>query len=461
MTNQPIHAIYQMHKQPVIDLALEARIKHRISHLRRDPVKLQARSPITESNVNPNPKKALTLKDTARRDQAIRWLVAALVDSVLGGKRRSVVVPFGHQLSGLQFGYKLIRPIIEALESLRYITVKKARPSRYGGYASEILASKGFAIAYSNTLISWVRHPSDLRIKELRLTDRDDFLDIRFSKPIPVNSQTDLWAKNLRKINDFNQTLPIFLFEEDTVIREILSESNVSFNATRYHRGFCRGSLKLGGRFYGPWWQCIRSEYRSTISINLEPVVEYDFSAMAINLLYSKIGIDPPEDPYDLGLSPENYDEKRRILKKFVLAILNDKGRNFRLGRKEAKTLNVTHERLLALLEKKHPKLTPFFHTHAGLDVQFLDSQIAETIMLKGIDRGVLVLSVHDSFLTQERHEKILVDLMEETYLDQVGRMPEIRKDGHRRPLNSQLDQQKSHCAAHFHETFRQASARP
>jgi hypothetical protein len=114
MTNQPIHAIYQMHKQPVIDLALEARIKHRISHLRRDPVKLQARSPITESNVNPNPKKALTLKDTARRDQAIRWLVAALVDSVLGGKRRAVVVPFGHQLSGLQFGYKLIRPIIEA-----------------------------------------------------------------------------------------------------------------------------------------------------------------------------------------------------------------------------------------------------------------------------------------------------------------------------------------------------------
>lgn len=436
MNNKVIHAIYQMHKRSNVNRELEIDILLRLSTL------YPRASGIRNT-------------DIPRIKEVICWLIAMLVDSVRSGKPIPVVIPRGHKhYKGKCFGYRIIERVLEAFKVQGYVAIKVAPPSRDGGVASEVLASRRFKNAHKNELISWFRHSSDTAHAELRLTDKDEFTDIRYTKDVPVNSETQKWADNLRAINDFNQSVPIFLFEDDQTIKTILCERFVTFNETRYLRSFCRGRLDCGGRFYGTWWQLIPSEYRSSISINGQPVVEYDFSAMAIRLLYAKIGIQPPVDPYDLGLTTKNVDETRKILKRFVLAITNDKGGKFRLKKKEYQTLGIDHEGLTKRLFKKHPQISQFFFCDSGVELQFLDSQIAEQIMLKGLQQGILILSVHDSFIVQQQHQQSLMTIMKDVYQREVGWPALIRQEKPKQLPKTNIPPSQSRYSNYFYATY-------
>jgi hypothetical protein len=175
---------------------------------------------------------------------------------------------------------------------------------------------------------------------------------------------------------------------------------------------------------------------------------------MAIRLLYARLGLQPPSDPYDLGLSTTNLAETRKILKRFVLAITNDKLGKFRLNRREYEVLGVNHEALVYLLVKKHPKISHFFFSDVGVELQFLDSQIAEQVMLQGIQQGILVLSIHDSFIAQARHRATLKQIMEDIYLAEVGWPAVIREEKLKRRPQISLPASQSLYATYFHETY-------
>ena len=436
MNKGVIHAIYQMHKQSHVNPALEREVIVRLS------------TQFLKAG-------GLREKDIPRLKEVIRWVIAILLDSVRSGKSIPIVIPRGHShYNGKRFGYRIVERVLEAFKAQNYLSIKVAPPSRYGGKASEVLASRRFRVAHKDELIHWVRHTSPTEYLELRLTDKDDFLDIRFTKPVPIDSVTQQWVDNLRAINDFNQTVPIFLFEDDQTIKTILCDSFVTFNETRYVRSFCRGRLDCGGRFYGTWWQLIPSQYRSSISIDGQPVVECDFSAMALRLFYARIGSQPPNDPYDLGLTATNMGETRKILKRFVLAITNDKDGKFRLKRKEYETLGIDHEGLVELLIQKHPKISQFFFSDSGVELQFLDSKIAEKIMLEGIRHGILILSVHDSFIAQQRHLTKLMDIMKDVYQNEVGWPAVIRQETPKRSPQMNLPPSRSRYARFFHLTY-------
>ena len=436
MSKEVIHAIYQMGKQSRVNPALE-----------REVVLCLSTQFLSVGGLRD--------KDIPRIKEVIRWVIAILIDSVRSGKSIPVVVPRGHSnYKGKRFGYRIVERVLEAFKAQNYLSIKVTPPSRYGGKASEVLASRRFRVAHKDDLIPWVRHLSHTDHLELRLTKKDEFEGIRLTEPIPINSLTQQWVDNLRAINDFNQTVPIFLFEDDRTIKTILCERFVTFNETRYVRSFCRGRLDCGGRFYGTWWQLIPSQYRSSISIDGQPVVECDFSAMAIRLLYARIGSQPPKDPYDLGLTATDLEESRKILKRFVLAITNDKDGKFRLKRKEYETLGTDHKGLVELLIQKHPKISQFFFCDSGVELQFLDSKIAEKIMLEGIQHGILILSVHDSFITQKRHLAKLMDIMRDVYQSEVGWPAVIRQETPKRSPQINLPPSQSRYARFFHETY-------
>jgi hypothetical protein len=435
MTNQPIHAIYQMHKQPILDKELEDNIKIQFCLLCR-----------TRSGIRN--------QDIPRLNSVIRWLIAVLVDSVRSGRARPIVLPLGHShYENRPFGYRMVKSVLEAFLAEKCIHIRKAKPSVFGGNASEIRASQWFVNTYKHHLIPWVQNPSNSSVLELRLTDYDDFLDARTALPIQAGLETRGWSLNLRLINDWNQSVPIFLLENDQTIRQILRERHITFHETRYVRSFCRGRLDRGGRFYNTWWQLIPSEYRSTISIDGEPVVELDYSAMAIRLLYAQLGLQTPIDPYDLGLSSENIELKRKILKRFILAITNDKGARFRLKRNEYQVLGVDHHSLVQLLRVRHLAINHFFFTDKGVELQYLDSQIAEQVMLEGVASGILILSVHDSFIVQEKHEGLLEQIMYDVYTKLVGWPPVIRKEQRKRSPQLNLPRCETRYASHFHLT--------
>ena len=451
MNNKVIHALYQMHKQPIIDQELEARV---LEEVIRPPSKKRSKTQrvMTQRSIG-----TIGLKDTdyKRLNAAIRWLIAMLVDSVRGGKARPIVMPLGHPpYTGKLLGYKVVERVLVALEVMQYIRVRKARPSMTGGYATTIIANKRLERAYSGNLIPWVRHSDDKQFKEVRLNKRDDFLGFRYTVEVTQDDQVKHWANNVAVINEFTQNFAIFLLEDDLTIWRLLRDTYIDFTETRYRRIFCRGRFDHGGRFYGPWWQCIKKEYRSTISIDQQPTVEYDYSGMGINLVYAKLGLKPLADPYDLGFPDDSQEKKRDVIKEGVLALLNDKDAKYRFSREQLKTLGLTNFQAMTLIEKKHSAVSHLFRTDVGMETQFTDSNIAERVLLEGVRLGILILSVHDSFLVQEQHEEQLVEIMEHAYYEEVGTRPKIKKCKSLRVPQEQLAKDESEYFRYFHKTY-------
>ena len=451
MNNKVIHAIYQMHKQPIIDQQLEVRILNEVVRL---PSKKRSKTQrvLTQRSVGTN---GLKGNDYKRLNAAIRWLIAMLVESVRGGKARPIVIPLGHPpYTGRLFGYKVVQRVLVALEVMQYIRVRKARPSMNGGHATTIIADKRIERAYSKNLIPWVRHANDKHFKEVRLNGYDDFLGFRYTVEVTENDQVKHWANNVSMINEFTQNFAIFLLEDDITIWRLLRDTYIDFTETRYRRIFCRERLDRGGRFYGPWWQFIKKEYRSTICINQQPTVEYDYSGMGINLVYAKLGLQPLPDSYDLGLQEDKQGEKRDVIKEGVLALLNDKDGKYRFSREQLQTLGLSNSQAMTLIEKKHSAVNHLFRTDVGMETQFTDSNIAERVLLESVRLGILILSVHDSFLVQEQHEEQLVAIMEQAYYEEVGSKPKIKKCQRERVPQQQLTDGGSRYQRFFHETY-------
>lgn len=72
----------------------------------------------------------------------------------------------------------------------------------------------------------------------------------------------------------------------------------------------------------------------------------------------------------------------------------------------------MTHEAFLRLVQAHHPELAKHLGTDIGLRAQFVDSQIAEAVMLDFLRDGIGILPVHDSFIVPAGHADALRERM-------------------------------------------------
>jgi hypothetical protein len=206
---------------------------------------------------------------------------------------------------------------------------------------------------------------------------------------------------------------------------------------TQLRRIFSRGSFELGGRFYGGWWQFIPSEYRPFITINGLPTVELDYSEIHPRIMYQEANLSPPEgDLYDIGIrfdgisynkDREPYKSKRKVIKTFINAMINDDRGNYKLSSDQIETIGMNTAQLEAAVLKKHPIIKNIKGKGHGLRYQFIDSQIAEKVMMKLLSKDILCLPVHDSFICQEHHLSDLENAMNEAYVEVLGSIPELK----------------------------------
>jgi hypothetical protein len=195
----------------------------------------------------------------------------------------------------------------------------------------------------------------------------------------------------------------------------------IDFYQTQLVRIFARGSITKGGRLYRVWWQNILSEYRKYIHIDGEPTVEVDYSAMSIRLLYAKYKLPYPieKDPYDIGLSNwvGRKDCRRKPIKRFVNAILNDEDGIYTLKSSDKELLGgISDTELRRLIESTHPEIYPKMIAGIGLELQFLDSEIACSILHMLQNRNIVVLPIHDSFVVQAKHANELQVMMSDSF---------------------------------------------
>jgi hypothetical protein len=182
------------------------------------------------------------------------------------------------------------------------------------------------------------------------------------------------------------------------------------------YRIFSRGSWEMHGRFYGGWWQQISSELRSHIFINGNPTVEVDFKSMHVALLNAELGAIAVDDPYkvEADLFPElDREMLRGWKKKLVLTAINakDQASTYSAFRNDAKKnspekrlKNTQLKRLLDTFIVKNPHLSEYLCSDQGITLMNKDSLIAADIMNMLTDKGIPVLTVHDSFIVQRHH---------------------------------------------------------
>ena len=191
-----------------------------------------------------------------------------------------------------------------------------------------------------------------------------------------------------------------------------------------------------GGRFYGGI-ENMPSGLRSKITIGGQSTVELDYSAYQLRMLYHMKGHQYTKDAY--AVARGYREELRPIYKIIALAALNAENEQACLKgirnelRKDTTYTDmigrITDARIRPLLTNwvnAHAPISEYMYSGIGLELQRTDSDIANCVLKKFRERGVLVLAVHDSFVIEAAREKELKRVMRSCYRDKFGFYPVI-----------------------------------
>jgi hypothetical protein len=285
----------------------------------------------------------------------------------------------------------------------------------------------------------WAKQPlkGDENLLLMRNVKRDEKnKKIKFDVPLPDYNDKELHLENLRKINSalVNHCITLDLNDadlfrvntrnkDDNNETDIVDKSLLITNV-QLSRIFARGSVKHGGRFYRGWWQSLPWLHRPHIRVNGYKTDEVDFNGIGIRILYAIKGMSYNEDdPYDIGLNgwQGKSDPRRKHIKKALNALINDVDKGYKLDKHQISSLGMDTNEFKRLVNKKHKPIKELFQSMAGLEAQYIDSQIAEQVMLTLIDNDSIALPIHDSFIVRVGHKGLLLDAMEKACRDIIG----------------------------------------
>ena len=349
-----------------------------------------------------------------------------------------------------------VKETVNALESLGWAeALVGKRLTESLNLPTQLKASGELLAAFETIGIRWSKVSVPEMSVELRGYDPDT--KERFPMKPAMTSRVRTMNANLRKINLHLSTQAICLHVSNDHLGQLnrrMSEPKyrwqghnaqpqrrprlLNFNHRLLRRVFSRGSMTLGGRFYGGWWQYIPSEIRPYITINGSPTTEIDFSELHPRLLYINQGLPPPSgDLYDVGLhfggqpydaSKEPYASQRKLVKEVFNALLNDESGRYRPSRKDLEKAGITFAKLKKLIIKRHPPLKDSIGKGVGLQFQYMDSIIAEKVMLRLLEQGITCLPVHDSFIVPSHHWKELQASMDAAFAEVMSGQVAKRK---------------------------------
>lgn len=259
---------------------------------------------------------------------------------------------------------------------------------------------------------------------------------VKYTVPVPDYPLKELHLSNLRKINKALLNHCFTLDVSDADLLKVNTKKPEDKNSIEYFdkttmitnvqlsRIFARGSTELGGRFYRGWWQSIPSEHRPHIRIDGYKTDEIDFSGFGIRILYSMAGAQlKGEDPYDLKLEgwKGKGDPRRKEIKKAFNALINDVDGTFKLSPKQITSLGMDTKALEERIKVIHKPIADLLRTRDGLRATYIDSTIAEHIMLTMINSDAITLPIHDSFIVRLRDKPLLLYAMDKACNEVLG----------------------------------------
>ena len=418
------------------------------------------------------------LKRTEETKQIAKHVISALYISFVSIpiKPKAISFPKSKQLYSLnqdvnKINYSAIYSleVLEALKRLKWVNeVKGIERVAYTRITPIGKLSKKF---YEIGL-RWFKQEPLERSKLVVLRDFDDPTKPKRERkkinlPVPDNSVVNKYRDFLYQYNVFI-TKHCIAFEldddqlnkvakatikgkEKAALEEVDDKESeidyIDFSRVQLRRIFARGSLEKGGRFYGAWYQSIPSLYRQHITIDDKTTCEVDFSGMSLRIVYALKGIELPleQDPYDIGLEDwkGSKDPRRKHIKTYINAVLNDEVGRYRLSSAEQRLTGLTHNQLSTKFKEKHHKIADVLNTDIGLTTQFYDSQIAVRVMQTMMKDNIVVLPIHDSFIVTAGYQQWLTSVMLDCFYEVLGSKVKTTVAGSRHKEHFEMKQTK------------------
>ncbi len=297
--------------------------------------------------------------------------------------------------------------LIKKLQEKNYIKMQKGYHTQSESKLSRIWATEKLIDYLQKLPNSVIYEPSELvelrdekgQLKDYKDTAKTRHIRKKLEHANKVNAQADIRYKNYR----LNPSL-IAIFKQ---------------KFTLYGRLHTRGYKH---------YQSFSGNERQEITINGEPVVELDYSALHPYLLYAKEGIQYFGDPYAVI---EKNPIARNFLKNVFLYLLNSKdilsaeraGNNYlyrnHKEREALKAIGITRARpIIEGFKENHKPISHYFASgkESGLRTMNKDAAIALDVLNHFVKQNIPILTVHDSFLVQKKYKDELRKIMAQTY---------------------------------------------
>ena len=189
-------------------------------------------------------------------------------------------------------------------------------------------------------------------------------------------------------------------------------------------RTFADADASINGRFYGPIWQNMRQRARLHLTINGNRVCELDIKSTHPLIAYALCGHDLTEikrtegEAYHLS-QLEGIPKAKEFLKTALLRSINceslplaavylDRELRFNPDFSETaealKANGISSRDVLQWLCKKHHRISKYLLVNSGGVLNYYESNIAMRVIEHFTNQGILVLTVHDSFLVEDKH---------------------------------------------------------
>ena len=239
---------------------------------------------------------------------------------------------------------------------------------------------------------------------------------------------TERHRANLKKINSCFLRHWFDLEVQDTEVAKLearianhATKEPIDFSQRTLVRIFSNGSFKQGGRFYRGWWQNVPSEYRKYITIDEKRTAEFDFSQLNPHLLYhSNYKVLGSDDAYDRVLDGEHRKIVKQAFNAMVQASTPLKSCPEEI---DMSGLEMSWAELRDRIIKAHKPIADHFFKGVGNHLQFMDSNIAERIMLHFAGMDAPALPVHDSFILHHAYGESgeVEEAMRRAFYEEVG----------------------------------------
>jgi hypothetical protein len=397
--------------------------------------------------------------DANRLVRLARMVVANALVADVRSKTRKVyysrtTAAYSNELKGIYYpefvGTRALRKLIGAMASGGWLenTIGQWRAEDSDGVRSTFAATTKLLDACRELSISHQTTQMLPSAPVLILKNAD-----KRRVPYPLRTKLDL-ILSLRAFNRFLDSHALALDITDDEWSQLLDEmangnkaGELDLTRTNLHRVFNNSDWEQGGRFYGGWWQSLRSYWRHRILIDGEKTTELDYSGFIGRAAYHAEGLDFDSDPYDIPAVREMLGDKaewplaREGVKLAMHGLLNCK-RQHDVSKITGLSFPrpIDNREAVRVIREHHYPIARSFKNGSGLRIMFRESRICQSILSASVEQRISILPIHDSYIVQGRHKEWLRQQMESSYRNEFGRDPVIRESDKREPVSSRTN---------------------